>query len=134
MITALSAVEQLWLIVLLNATRIISKAYFTVLIELWFFGTFTEIRYAGAMEWHLKQEGVKFVDYEKKYATKLRCYIREHVKAVASYYSMEVEYLNYNVRKEDYVAKKLETRGRRPGLVCVLSAMESLPDLQSEKR
>ena len=89
------------------------------------FGTFNEIRYPGAMEWHLKQENVQFVDYEKKYAKKLRGYIRDHVKAVASYYSKEVEYINHNVRKEDYVAKKLEARGRRPGLVCVLSAMES---------
>ena len=77
------------------------------------------------MEWHLKQENVQFVDYEKKYAKKLRGYISDHVKAVASYYSKEVEYINHNVRKEDYVAKKLEARGRRPGLVCVLSAMES---------
>ena len=36
------------------------------------FGSFDEIKYPGAMDWHLKQKGVRLVDYEKKYATKLR--------------------------------------------------------------
>jgi len=89
------------------------------------FGSFDEIKYSGAMDWHLKQKGVRLVDYEKKYATKLRQYIKDQVKAVSSYYGKEIEFVNQHVRKEDYVAKKLEDRGRRPGLVCVLSAMES---------
>ena len=59
------------------------------------FGSFNEIRYGGAMEWHLKQEGVKLIDYEKKYANKLRLDMVEHVKAVAAYYSKDIEFINH---------------------------------------
>ena len=89
------------------------------------FGSFNEIQYGGAMEWHLKQKGIQLIDYEKKYANKLRLNMVEHVKAVASYYSKDIEFLNQNTRKEDFVAEKLEIRGRRPGIVCIVSAMES---------
>ena len=89
------------------------------------FGSFREIQYGGAMEWHLKQQGVMLMDYEKRYANQLRLDMVDHVKAVAGYHLKDIEFINQDIRKEDFVARKLEKRGRRPGIVCILSAMES---------
>ena len=97
------------------------------------FGSFREIQYAGAMEGHLWREGIPFIDYEKKYANALRLEMVEHVKAVASYYDVDIEYVNQNVRKEAYVAEKLARRGRRKGIVCILSAMESCTCYKTRK-
>ena len=88
------------------------------------FGSFREIQYAGAMEGYLWRQNVKYIDYEKKFANKLRLQMVEHVRAVASYYSVDIDFVNSDVRKEDYVAEKLAQRGRRKGVVCILSCME----------
>ena len=100
------------------------KGILTCFDRLVFFGSFQEIAYSGAMDHHLWSEKIQYVDYVK-YADRLRLDMVDHVKAVAGYYNVDITFVNQDVRKEDLVAEKLKKRGRRKGIVCILSAIES---------
>jgi len=89
------------------------------------FGTFRMISYPKAMEGHLWGKGVRLIDYQKHYANDLRLEMVAHIKGVAEREGIEIEFVNQSVRKEDFVDKKLAARGRKEGIVCILSAMES---------
>ena len=101
------------------------KGTLTCFDRLVFFGSFREIQYHGAMEGHLWKEKIQLIDYEKKYANELRLEMVNHVKYLAYKHSIDIQFVNQNVRKEDLVAERLAKRGKRKGLVCILSAMES---------
>lgn len=100
------------------------KGTLTCFDRLVFFGSFQEIAYSGAMDHHLWSEKIQYVDYVK-YADRLRLDMVDHVKAVAGYYNVDITFVNQDVRKEDLVAEKLKKRGRRKGIACILSAIES---------
>lgn len=89
------------------------------------FGTFKGIGHAQAMSKHLHFNGVRLVDYAKTYANELRLKMAETVKARAAEEGVEIVHVNQGVRKEALVEAILQQRGRRPGTVCILSAMES---------
>jgi hypothetical protein len=98
-----------------------------------FHGSFREIEYPGAMEGHLRQHGVLFIDYQKRVANELRLEMTAHVKAVAALHKMDITFLNRAVRKEAHVAKQLAKRGKRSGVVSVISAMESCRCYKTQK-
>jgi len=89
-------------------------------------GTLTEIAHPEAMDAFLHREGFRAFDIGL-FADPLRQSIRDNAVAVAQAAGIEIEYLSRSkgVRKEDLVAKVLAQRGRHPGLVHILSVVET---------
>jgi hypothetical protein len=88
-------------------------------------GTLPSVCYADGMTHLLYVKGIRIFDYTK-FAEPLRERVREQAKALAREAGIEIEHIaKSHVRKEDVVAKILAKRGTHPGLVHVISAMES---------
>lgn len=89
-------------------------------------GTLTEIAFPEAMDAVLHREGFRAFDIGL-FAEPLRQRIRDNAVTLAQEAGMEIAYLSRSkgVRKEDLVAKVLARRGQDPGLVHVLSVVES---------
>lgn len=88
------------------------------------FGTLPKICYAEGMTSYLYEKHVRIFDYPK-FAEPFRNQLRENAERLAAENGIEIEFLRKrNVRKEDRVKAILALRGERPGLVCILSAME----------
>jgi hypothetical protein len=88
-------------------------------------GTLPNVCYADGMTHLLYVKGVRIFDYTR-FAEPLRERVREQAKALARDAGIEIEHIaKSHVRKEDVVAKILAKRGTHPGLVHVISAMES---------
>ena len=94
-------------------------------------GTLTEIAHPNAMAGRLFAEGVRCFDIGK-FADPLRQRIRANAERVASESGVQIEFLmkSKGVRKEGLVEKVLQRRGTHPGLVHVLSVMESCHTFQ----
>lgn len=88
------------------------------------FGTYRAIGWPGAMGQHLHARGVKLLDYPKHYANALRLEMTQRIKAVAAAEGLTILQVNAGQRKEALVEGLLQRRGRHPGLVCILGAME----------
>jgi len=89
------------------------------------FGTYQSICYPQAMSWQLHEAGIQLIDYEKKFANKLRLEMTARIKAIAAQENIPIKQVYASVRKEALVSEILSTRGDAPGIVCILSAMES---------
>jgi hypothetical protein len=90
-------------------------------------GTLPGACYAGGMTSFLYSRGIRIFDYPK-FAEPLRERIRERAQQVCAANGINIEHVNKShIRKEDLVARVLATRGDAPGLVHVISAMESCP-------
>lgn len=89
-------------------------------------GTLTEIAHPAAMAGRLLAEGVRCFDIGK-FADPLRQRIRANAERVAAQEGVQIEYLakSKGVRKEEIIHKIVRERGDHPGLVHVLSVMES---------
>jgi hypothetical protein len=89
-------------------------------------GTLTEIAHPEAMDNFLHREGFRAFDIGL-FADPLRQRIRDNAAALAQDAGIEIEYLarSKGVRKEDLVAKVLARRGSHPGLVHILSVLET---------
>src|SRR5215210_441949 len=89
-------------------------------------GTLMEIAHPDAMDARLYREGFRAVDIGK-FAEPLRQRLRDNALELARQASIEIEYLprTRGIRKEDLVAKVLARRGTHPGLVHILSVVES---------
>jgi hypothetical protein len=89
-------------------------------------GTLTEIAFPEAMDAFLHREGFRAFDIGL-FAEPLRRRIRDNAVELARTAGVEIEYLarSKGVRKEDLVARVLARRGQHPGLVHVLSVVES---------
>lgn len=89
-------------------------------------GTLTEIAHPEAMDAFLYREGFRAFDIGR-FADPLRQRIRDNAVAVAEAAGIEIEYLSRSKggRKEDLVAKVLARRGNHPGLVHVISVVET---------
>ena len=95
-------------------------------------GTLPGACYADGMTSFLYSRGIRIFDYTKEFALPLRERIRENAVSLAAEHGMTIEYIaKAHVRKEDVVAKVLATRGDAPGLVHVISAMETCATYQS---
>ena len=90
-------------------------------------GTLPGICHAKGMTAWLKREGWRIFDYPQ-FAKPLRERIRDNAERLADEAGIEIEFVRKaSTRKEDLVQAVLEQRGDHPGLVHILSAMETCP-------
>ena len=88
-------------------------------------GTLPGICFAAGMTSFLNAKGIRIFDYAR-FAEPLREAIRERAQQLADAQGARIEHIaKAHIRKEDVVAKVLAARGDQPGLVHVISAMES---------
>jgi hypothetical protein len=88
-------------------------------------GTLPGVCYAEGMTRYLHANGIRVFDYPQ-FAMTLRDRVRERAAALAAEAGVSIEHIGKStVRKEAVVARVLEQRGDRPGLVHIISAMES---------
>ena len=81
--------------------------------------------YAEGMTRFLHANGVRIADYPQ-FAMTLRDQVRDRAASLAAEAGVTIEHIGKaHIRKEDVVARVLEQRGDRPGLVHILSAMEA---------
>jgi hypothetical protein len=93
-------------------------------------GTLPGACYAGGMTSFLFSRGIRIFDYPR-FAEPLRDRIRQRAQEVSEANGVRIEHVNKShVRKENLVAAVLSVRGDAPGLVHVISAMESCPSYQ----
>jgi hypothetical protein len=93
-------------------------------------GTFPDICHAEAATRSLFNHHIRIFDYTQ-FAEPLRDQLRSHAEKLATDSGLTSEFLrNHDVRKEDRIQEILEQRGRHPGLVHIVSAMESCPSFQ----
>jgi len=90
-------------------------------------GTLPGAYYAGGMTIFLYSRGIRIFD-SPKFAKPFRDRIRERAHEICASNGVNIEHVNKShIRKEDLVARVLTGRGDAPGLVHVISAMESCP-------
>ena len=88
-------------------------------------GTLPGVCYADGMARYLTTNGVRIFDYPQ-FAMTLRDHVRDRAASLAAEAGVTIEHIGIvHIRKEDVVARVLEQRGDRPGLVHILSAMEA---------
>jgi hypothetical protein len=88
-------------------------------------GTLPTVCYAAGMTRFLYARDVRIFDYPQ-FAATLRERVRERAALLAAQAGIVIEHIaKSHIRKEAVVARVLETRGDRPGLVHVISAMEA---------
>lgn len=74
---------------------------------------------------YLRARGIRIFDYTK-FAEPLRDQVRRNAENLAENSGLQILFLRKSsVRKEAIVEDLLAKRGRKPGLVCILSAMEA---------
>lgn len=84
-----------------------------------------EIRYAGGMEKRLRSHGIRLFDFTQ-WAKPLNEEIRENARRVAKESGLKIQHLRTRkARKDELVEKIIRKRGDHPGLVHIISAMES---------
>lgn len=89
-------------------------------------GTLPGACYAGGMTSFLNSRHIKIFDYAKVFADPWRDHIRQCAHELADAHGLTIEHVNKpNIRKEDLIAKVIARRGKHPGLVHILSAMEA---------
>ena len=89
-------------------------------------GTLPGACYAGGMTSFLYSRHIKIFDYAKGFAGPLRGRIRKCAHELADAHGVSIEHVNKShIRKEDLAAKVIAGRGKHPGLVHILSAMEA---------
>ena len=89
-------------------------------------GTLSGACYAGGMTSFLYSRHIKIFDYAKVFADPWRERIRQCAHELADKHGVAIEHVNKpHIRKEDLVAKIIGRRGKHPGLVHILSAMEA---------
>lgn len=90
-------------------------------------GTLPGACYAGGMTSFLFSRGIRIFDYPR-FAQPLRDRVRERAQQVAEQNGVRIEHVSKSyIRKEALVARVVAERGDTPGLVHVISAMESCP-------
>ena len=89
-------------------------------------GTLPDICYAGAIANYLSYYKIRLFDYPR-WAEPLRNELRDHAERLAINAGIEIEYIRRHkaFRKEDRFKAILAKRGDHPGLVHILSDMES---------
>lgn len=93
-------------------------------------GTLPDFGHAQAATSELYRRGILIFDFPK-FANGMRESIRDHAESLAAESGVTIEFIRSpSVRKEDIVQKVLAERGSEPGLVHILSAMESCTSYQ----
>jgi len=90
-------------------------------------GTLPGWCYAEGMTSYLYAKGIRIFDYAR-FAEPMREALRENAERLAKENGLSIEFVRrHDERKEAKIEQRLEQRGRHPGLVCILSAMECCP-------
>ncbi|MBZ5574552.1 MAG: MarR family transcriptional regulator [Acidobacteriia bacterium] len=90
-------------------------------------GTLPGLCYADGMTGYLHSHEIRIFDYPR-FAEPFRDELRENAEKLAAENDIEIEFVrNHEIRKEELIQQILKKRGDRPGLVHILSAMESCP-------
>jgi hypothetical protein len=93
-------------------------------------GTLPDFGHAQAATRELYRRHIRIFDFPK-FANGIRESIRAHAETLAAESEVAIEFVRKaDIRKEDVVAKVLARRGTEPGLVHILSAMESCTSYQ----
>ena len=88
-------------------------------------GTLPGICYADGMTRYLNAKGIRIFDYPQ-FGMELRDRVRDCAASLAAEAGVTIEHIaKSHIRKEAVVARVLEQRGDRPGLVHIISAMEA---------
>jgi hypothetical protein len=88
-------------------------------------GTLPGVCHADGMTRYLHANGIRVFDYPQ-FAMMPRDRVRECAASLAAEAGVTIEHIaKSHIRKEDVVARVLESRGDHPGLVHILSAMEA---------
>jgi len=93
-------------------------------------GTLPQLCFAQGMTAYLYDHGIRIFDYAK-FVQPFREQLRQNAQALAKAHNIEIEFVRkHHIRKEDIVKKVLKKRGTAPGLVHIISAMESCTSYQ----
>lgn len=88
-------------------------------------GTMPEISYSQGMTSYMYQNEVKIFDYPK-FAEPYKDAIRANAERVAKEHGVEIEFIRKtSVRKESIISEKIKQRGDHPGIVHIITAMET---------
>lgn len=88
-------------------------------------GTLPTIYFSKGMTSWLYAHNIRIFDYPK-WADVLRHKLRANAEKIASEYNIEIEHIRKKtVRKESIIKKRLAVRGDHPGLVHIISTMET---------
>jgi hypothetical protein len=88
-------------------------------------GTLPHICHSSGMTYWLYSQEIRIFDYAK-FAEELRNKIRANAEQIAQEHGIEIEHINKkHIRKEDIVKKVIEKRGDHPGMVHIISTMET---------
>lgn len=87
-------------------------------------GQLQPLCYAKGMTKYLYQQGIRIFDYTD-FAEPLRELVRQNAEQLAAAAGMTIEFVSQALRKEERIQSLLAKRGQAPGLVHILSAMES---------
>jgi len=88
-------------------------------------GTVPQICFAEGMTSYLYARGIRIFDYTK-WAEPYRAQLRQNAEDLAKNAGIEIEFIRKTtIRKEERVREVLRERGDHPGLVHILSAMET---------
>lgn len=95
-----------------------------------FTGTLRQISYAQGMTSYLYSNNIRIFDYPR-FAEPFKEEIRSNTERIAKENNIEIEFVRKShIRKEDLVSSVLKQRGYHPGMVHIISAMESCPSYQ----
>ena len=88
-------------------------------------GTLPEISFSQGMTNYMYQKEVKIFDYPK-FAEPFKEVIRANAERISKEYGVEIEFIRKSgVWKESIISEKIEKRGNHPGIVHIISAMET---------
>jgi hypothetical protein len=93
-------------------------------------GTYQAIGWPEAMGSFLGANGITHLEFARTKAREWADEVNTRVRKVAREERVEVRQVGSGERKEEVVTQLLEKRGRRPGVVCVLGAMERCRSLR----
>lgn len=88
-------------------------------------GTLPELSYGQGITSYLNAHGVRIFDYAQ-FAEPFKALIRSNAEQIAKDSGIEIEFIRKShIRKESIISAKIAKRGSTPGLVHIISAMES---------
>ena len=88
-------------------------------------GILPAISYGAGMTNYLFENKIKIFDYPK-FAEPFKESIRANAERIFKEQGIEIEFIHKSgIRKEPIISKKIETRGNHPGIVHIISAMET---------
>jgi hypothetical protein len=97
------------------------------------YGTLTGLCHPGAVAGELGRLGLGMFEIGI-FAEPLTDALRERAQALALQHGIEIEFVrDWRVKKEELAQARLRERGERPGLVCILSAIENCQTIKPRK-